>query len=215
MTSTGYVVIQISNCWNRCLRRSLNCLKNFRARAWSRTSTKIRTSSSRYSCPRCDHVPWIVWLSTEIAPNWARSSKSVAPINSSGIGCPSLNASGSRISYRQYDLLIGRLARHCKPNPAGGQDAEHLLRHQRRPVIERFERAPSGEKPKRRRLGGRIWKLDRDHTTDYIIQAQFRHARLRRTVPPSARKSPPPLARSASEETPPAVRFPVRDGLGR
>jgi hypothetical protein len=41
---------------------------------------------------------WIVWLSTEIDPNSARSSRSVAPINSSGIGCPSLNFRGSRIS---------------------------------------------------------------------------------------------------------------------
>src|SRR5262249_56566179 len=102
-----WVVIQMSSWRKRALSCSLKATKNSRLSAVSATSTKTRTSSSRYTSPWCCQCPRITCVSAETDPKRCRISRSVSPTSSSGTGWPSLNRRGSRISNRRSVLLIG------------------------------------------------------------------------------------------------------------
>ncbi len=60
--------------------------------------------------------PSIFCVSEETAPNLRRSSTNVSAISASGIGLPSLNRSGSRISNRRPEMLIRRLSLNFERN---------------------------------------------------------------------------------------------------
>ena len=70
-----------------------------RGPAWTTTRPDPRKTSvsSQYTSPSCFQVPCVVCVSTE-SPNRWRSSTSDSSIISAGIGSPSLNRKGRRIS---------------------------------------------------------------------------------------------------------------------
>src|SRR5437762_460401 len=79
-------------------------------------------------------------VSDDTAPKRCSSSSNVSPISSFGIGWPSLNRSGRRISNRRNVPLISRRPLYRKRNPLDRQEwqrrfgDEHLTR---RPALER------------------------------------------------------------------------------
>src|SRR5688572_23712843 len=105
----------------------------------------------------------MIWDSEETAPKRFRISIIVSAISSSGTGRPSLNRSGSRISYRRCIMLVSRRPLYPEGNPLARKVWQRAIGYHQITARPRLERKTSGEPPKRAAFSFGIVKTYDDH----------------------------------------------------